>query len=385
MCILKNPKIRSSKRLKRYVWGLVLVMASAGQAPGVPCPQQAPAPRATVSGPNQAKEIAAAETAAKAHPRDPQVLLRLATLYQQQADFNKSVPVLERLILIQPQNLDARRLLGIDQFQSGHPAEALNPLRQVVDVNPRDGEANFYLGLCYLALDRDDEANKAFDRVAATAPANLDEVYWLIKGYSRLSSAMLTRLFDLGGENSYRMHEVRGEYFDLENVPEQATEEYEKAVQLRPDLPSLHYVLGNSYWKRSQLDKAVAEFRRTIELAPSHFMAHYKLGMVLLEQNDPSNALKEFQSALAEQPGLVDGYWGVGKALYQQGQYEAALPQLQHYIELSPDNPEPHYLLFQIFRRLNNDKEAQKQLALFKEKEDKAKAKNAARVSPPEN
>jgi tetratricopeptide (TPR) repeat protein len=374
-----------SKHLLGCVWGLAFVTASVGRATGVPGPQETLAPGATVSGPDQAKQIAAAETEAKAHPRDPQVLLRLATLYQQQSDFNKSVPLLERLVLIQPQNFDAYRLLGIDQFHSGHPADALGPLRQVVDANPRDGEANFYLGLSYLALDRDDEANKAFDRVATTAPANLDEVYFLIKGYSRLSSAMLTKLFDLGGENSYRMHEVRGEYFDLDNAPEQATQEYEKAVQLRPDLPSLHYVLGNSYWKRSQLDKAVTEFRWTIELAPSHFMAHYKLAMVLMEQNDPAHALKEFQTALAEQPGLVDGYWGVGKALYQQGQYEAALPQLQHYVELSPDSPEPHYLLFQIFRRMNNNEQAERELALFKQKEEKAKAKNAARVTPPGN
>jgi len=329
-----------------------------------------------------ARQIVAAEAAVAAHPGDPDWLLRLVVLYDRKGEFKKSIPLLEKLMRLQPNNPDVYRRSGIDRFHTGHPEEALGPLRTVVHADPEDMEANFYLGLCYLALDREDEANKVFDRQAATVPVDVDELYLLVKGYSRLSSAMLSRLAALG-KDSYRMYQVRGEYFDLQNAPEEAIREYEKAVELRPDLPSLHYVLGSAYWKHSQLDKAMAEFRRTIELEPSHFMAHYKLGMVLLEKNDPSNALKEFRAALAEQPGLIDGYLGAGKALFLQGNYQAALPQLQRYLELSPDDPTRHYLLYQIFRRLNNVDEAERQLELFKQKEDKAKAKEAATVKRP--
>jgi Flp pilus assembly protein TadD len=161
-----------------------------------------------------------------------------------------------------------------------------------------------------------------------------------------------------------------------------AIKEYEKAVQLRPDMPSLHYVLGTAYWKHSQLDKAAAELRRTIELAPQHFMAHYNLGMVLLEQNAPADAMKEFQAAIAIQPGIVNGYLGLGKALYLQGQYDAAVPQLRHYVELAPDDPTPNYLLYQIFRHLKEDDKAQEQLKLFKQKDEKAKAQEPKPMGP---
>jgi tetratricopeptide (TPR) repeat protein len=325
------------------------------------------------------RRISEAEAAASAHPSDSQILLRLVNLYDLHGDFKKSVPLLERLIVIQPHNLNPYRLLGIDRFRVGQPAQALEPLRTVLEVDPQDSEANFYLGLCYLALDRDDEAGKAFDKVAAAAPAGADELYFLVKGYSRLSSAMLGRLAALD-KDSYRMHEIRGEYFDLQNAPEQALKEYQTAVQQRPDLASLRYVLGNAYWKLSRLDNAAAEFRRAIELAPQHFMAHYKLGLVLLEQNSPAEALKEFRSALSEQPGLVDGYLGLGKALYQEGQYEAAIPQLQRFAELSPSSPTPHYLLYQIFRRLNNTPEAEKQIDLFKQKDEAIRAEKGVKV-----
>jgi tetratricopeptide (TPR) repeat protein len=346
--------------------------ARTGQLAAAPSSQRLAGSDEASPPPDLAKQISAAEAAARR--RDPQVLIRLARLYHQTGSFQKSTSLLEEVVRLQPKNLEAHRLLGMDRFLEGHPSEALEPLRKVLEASPLDSDANFYLGLSYLALDRDDEANKAFDRVAAGAPANPDELYWLLKGYSRASSAILSRLAELG-EDSYRMHQVRGEYYDLQSASEAAIKEYEKAVELRPDLPSLHYVLGTAYWKRSRLDKAASEFRRAIELSPRHFMAHYKLGMVLLEQNDPTTAMREFAAAVADQPGLVDGYMGLGKALYRQGKFDAALPQLQRCIELSPDDPEPHYLLYQVFRQLNRPQDAQKELALFKHKEETAKGK----------
>ena len=349
---------------------------------GVAISQQRP------SGPNPAaslsKQISVAEAAAAQRPQDPQALMQLVNLYQTDGEFDKALPLLERLVVLAPGDLDAQRLLGIDRFHAGHPREALDPLRLAAQANPKDTEANFYLGICYVALDRDDEANKAFDRLAAASPKNVDELYWLVKGYSRISSAMLSRLGGLG-EESYRMHQVRGEYFDLDNNPDLALKEYEKAVQLRPDLSSLHYVLGNAYWKQSHADAAAAEFRRAIELDPRHFMAHSQLGMVLLEQNNPSDALKEFRAALNEQPGLVNAYLGLGKALYQQKEYDTAVPILQRYVGLAPQDPTPHYLLYQIYHRLNNPAAAEEQLTLFKEKEAAAKARTPAVAKIPEN
>ncbi len=370
--------MRFGKKWRRFASPLALGMAVFAAVPSATSLQAPVAQNATCPGSNLEKQIAAAEAEAAAKPKDPRVLLRLASLYHQQGDFKKSLPLLEQVITLQPHNPAALRLLGVDRFHAGHAADALGPLNTVAEVNPKDSEAKFYLGLCYLALDRDDEAEKAFDQIAAQAPADVDELYLLTRAYSGVSSAMLSHLASLG-EDSYRIHQVHGEYFDLQNNPEEAIKEFEKAVELRPDLPSLHYVLGSAYWKHSQLDRAAAEFRRAIELNPRHFMAHYKLGMVLLEQNNRVSAAKEFRTALNEQPGLIDAYLGLGNALYLGGEYDAAVSQLKRHIQLSPQNPTPHYLLFQIYRRQNKPADADRELATFKDLENKAKAKNLER------
>jgi predicted Zn-dependent protease len=71
--------------------------------------------------------------------------------------------------------------------------------------------------------------------------------------------------------------------------------------------------------------------------------------------------------------------------LYQQGEYAAAVPILQRYVGLAPEDPTGHYLISQIFRRLNNTTAAEEQLTLFKQMEAKAKAKEPAAIKFPEN
>src|SRR5436309_14328043 len=326
-----------------------------------------------------AKQITALEAESKTRPTDVEVLFRLGKLFHQQGTFQKSIPLFVSILVLRPRHLDAHVLLGMDRFHAGRAREAIEPLRRAVELDFLNAEANFYLGCCFLSRDREDEGTKAFERLASQAPATVDELYRLTRAYSRLSSAMLSQLATLG-ENSYRMHQVRGEYFDLQNNPDQAIGEYEMAVQLRPDLSSLHYVLGNAYWKHSELEKAAAELGRAIELEPKHFTARYKLGMVLLEQNDPVKAVAEFRAALAEQPALNDAYLGLGKALFKLGENETAIPQLLRYVQLSPLDPTPHYLLYQIFRRLNRSEEARHELAAFEEKEKKAKARKSGKI-----
>ncbi len=319
-----------------------------------------------------AKQITALEAELKTHPTDVEVLFRLGKLFHQQSTFQKSIPLFERIIVLRPKHPEAHLLLCMERFHAVRAREAIEPLQRAVELDPPNTEANFYLGLCFLSLDREDEATKAFNRLASQAPSTVDELYLLTRAYSRLSSAMLSQLAMLG-ENSYRMHQVRGEYFDLQNNPDQAIKEYEIAVQLRPDVASLHYVLGEAYWKHSELDKAAVELHQAIELDPKHFTAHYKLGMVLLEQNNPLQAVAEFRTALSEQPGLNDGYLGLGKALFKLDENEAAIPQLLRYIQLAPLDPTPHYLLSQIYRRLNRSEEAQQELAAFEEKQKRVK------------
>lgn len=318
------------------------------------------------------QEKAAAKAKAGAHPAEARSLFDSAMLYHRRRDFSKSIATLERLIVLEPDRAAAHIMLGLDLFQAGRAREALEPLKRGIALDPASVEGLFYLGLCYLSMDREDEARKVFDRLAAKAPSEADQTYLLMKGLSRMSTAMLGRLSALG-QDSARMHQVRAEYYEMQDDPDHAIQELEEAIRERPDLSSLHYAVGVVYWKKSEPQRAKAALTRAIELDPRHFMARLRLGMVLLELNEEASAAVQFRAALTEEPGLNLAYLGLGKALYKQGAMEAAVPQLQRYIELTPDDPAPHYILSQIYRRLEKSDQAQRELAIFKAKTSQTK------------
>ena len=50
---------------------------------------------------------------------------------------------------------------------------------------------------------------------------------------------------------------------------------YEKAVEVEPQVSAFHYSLGFSYWRGAQLDRAMASFDRAIELDPDNVKARW--------------------------------------------------------------------------------------------------------------
>jgi Flp pilus assembly protein TadD len=273
---------------------------------------------------------------------------------------------LEQTARAKPDSVEAQLVLGVKRFRCGQAAAALEPLRIASQLSPGNSSAYFYLGVSFLALDREEEARNAFKRMAALTPPGEDEIYLLSRGYSKLSSALLERLHEVAPD-SYRLHQVEGEYFESQNRPEQAIEKFKLAARQRPELSSTHYALGSAYWSAFNSDQAAVEFREAVRISPQHYMARYKLGMILLEQNRPADATAEFREALAVQPGLADAHFGLGKALLQQGQPIDALPEIERSLEIDSGLVQAHYLRYQILRKLGRDAEAEKELVRFKE------------------
>jgi tetratricopeptide (TPR) repeat protein len=276
------------------------------------------------------------------------------------------IAALARAALEKSGNVDAQMALGVKRLRCGQPAEALEPFRIAIQLSPASSSAYFYLGVSLLALDRDEEARNAFKRMAAVTPPDEEQLYLLLRGYSKLSSELLERLHDVA-PGSYRLMQAEGEYFDAQNRPDLALEKYKLAVEKQPGVASTHYVLGSAYWARLRSDEAAAEFRAAIKLSPEHYMARYKLGMVLLEQGHPSEASAEFRAALSVQPGFADAHFGLAKALFQQGKPADALPQVEQSIEIDPASEQAHFLRYQVLKKLGRDGDAATELAKFKE------------------
>lgn len=72
-------------------------------------------------------------------------------------------------------------------------------------------------------------------------------------------------------------------------------EQFKELVQLDPDDPLVHYVLGSEHLKLDEHAEAVAAFRRTIELKPDYSAAYRELGKALAKLNREKEAIEIYQ------------------------------------------------------------------------------------------
>ncbi|RLN67620.1 hypothetical protein BBP00_00001509 [Phytophthora kernoviae] len=76
-----------------------------------------------------------------------------------------------------------------------------------------------------------------------------------------------------------------------------AVQAFTRAVEIRPEDPALHALLGRAYYADENLDDAVASIAKSLELEPSATNSTL-LGKILFEKGDHENAIAAYQRSL---------------------------------------------------------------------------------------
>jgi tetratricopeptide (TPR) repeat protein len=162
--------------------------------------------------------------------------------------------------------------LGMALYSRGLYEEAIKALLTAADLNPSDPR-------CYLFLSRayDSSPNQAvdviqrFQRYADLQPGNaLAQYYYamsLWKGKRTEGSSldlqavesMLKRSIALD-ETLFQAHVQLGNLYADQHQYEKSIPEYERALELNPNLPDAHYRLGTDYVHVGKKDRAQVEF-----------------------------------------------------------------------------------------------------------------------------
>jgi tetratricopeptide (TPR) repeat protein len=108
--------------------------------------------------------------AQQAKPVSLDSLLKDGSSLSKQADYAHAIPVLQHAKKLAPQNYSTNLLLGMDLLRSGHPADAIEPLRVAAQVRSNDEIADGYLGEAEKAQGDFALAAEAYEDAVARAP-----------------------------------------------------------------------------------------------------------------------------------------------------------------------------------------------------------------------
>lgn len=103
---------------------------------------------------------------------------------------------------------------------------------------------------------------------------------------------------------------------------EEAAALYQRAIDVAPDDPVLHYNLGNVLYALGRCGEAIASFRQATALDPEYVEAWSNLGACLADEDDTHGALKALDTALALMPGFEPAI----QTLYELNAQEASRP-----------------------------------------------------------
>jgi putative PEP-CTERM system TPR-repeat lipoprotein len=266
-------------------------------------------------------------------------LLAEAHQYQDKGDYKAAVIQLKNALQINPNNADARYLLGTIYNLSGDAASAEKELRKALDMGiapvkvwPELGNAllaqnhpqqildetkqldinqaaiTTLRGNAYLALGKTQEAKTAFEQALKTSPGYPGALL----GMSRQS---LTE----------------------KNIAS-ATDFTEQAVKQNPQNTDVWLFKGDLLRAQGKVDSALAAYDQVLKLQPDNNAAHLNKAFLEIATDKFTAAKTDIDAARKAHPNNLLVFYTQALLDYRQGKSAAALESLQQVLRAAPDH-----------------------------------------------
>ena len=144
--------------------------------------------------------------------------------------------------------------------------------------------------------------------------------------------------------------------------------EYRGVLARKPDLQTIHFAIGNLFWRNGRLDEALAELLEELKVSPKDPQAHYEIGDILFLREKSDEAEKHFEQAIRYAPAMVEAHLAIERIANANGDSEKALAHLKKAAAIAPEDPTPYYRMWVLYRRLGNTEEAQLARAAFEKR-----------------
>ncbi len=251
------------------------------------------------------------------------ILLNLALAFYKKGDFEHAREQFEILHDAQPSSLQVVILLGDSDLRTGKSDAALNLLEPLEDKYSQNMDFEYVLASSL--IDTKGRRREGVTRMEKIAKAGSAADAYMIAG------ATLLQL------NEY----------------EQARQDLEQALRLKPTLPGLYTLVGTARDKTGDVKAAEPAFREALKNNPDDFEANLYLGAILYKRRDIDEAKGYLDRALRLKPSDSMARYEAAMLKSTSGDYETAARELELLVKDDPDWLEPHVELATLYYRLH--------------------------------
>jgi tetratricopeptide (TPR) repeat protein len=237
-----------------------------------------------------------------------QVVHDLASATAATGHLDKAAPLFEEALSLEPNDANLRMEYSRALFNQSKFMNAKEQALEAVRLDPQNPEAKQLLGQVLYQL-RDYAAARTQLEAALSKSPDFATGYLLgkadlllhdEKGARELFHTMLGQWGDTDIN-----HVFLGRAYSQAGYANEAAAEFHKAMEINPQAKMVHYQLGLSYLREDEAagyEKAIPEFRTELALSPDDFASHYMLGYIAVQQSRWDEAEKELLRAIALWP-----------------------------------------------------------------------------------
>ena len=260
--------------------------------------------------PNDA--MACFERAIMLRPNDPLAHFNIATAHREQQRPDAALASYRKALAINPGYAAAHNNVGLLLKSKGERDQSAQAFRDALRANPRHMPARLNL-VSLLLEDNDPECAEAQCREALAIdpdhPDALQNLGTALVKQNRLREAVecYERVLRLMGDDIQAYLKLASALIGLRQR-DNAERVLRQALDIDPEHPRVHYLLGDVQVSQERLDEAITEYRIVDSTASAYAYAQDGLGRALWKQGHPRAAIAAYARALAARPSYSESH-----------------------------------------------------------------------------
>ena len=287
-------------------------------------------------------------------------LLQQALAAHNRKELQEAEKLYRAVLKFQPKNPDANHYLGVLALAVNKPVLALPLLKTALDAN-RNIERYWIGYINGLIKVKQFEKAKKFIRqgkkqgvVLKRAPDVYNSLGIALKADGKLKEAeeIFRKAISLA-PSSHVLHVNLGNTLQELNRVDDAVKNFKKAILLKPDFAETHFNLANTLQLAERYAEAVVVYKQAIDLNPKHVVAFNNLGFALSKLGSLIEAETQYKNALKLMPNYYEAHLNIGNLHYGLQQFEKAEQDYQKAIEVQPNYAEAYLNLCELYEKTN--------------------------------
>lgn len=277
----------------------------------------------------------------EASPMNYPVLTRVVQLKFQIKDYEQIIDYAERLISIDPTDLNLKVQLGILYSDKKRFDDAKGIFREILVEVPDSDKVLFYLGALYKETSNFEDAIVYFSKITTDSPLYFDssvQMAQLLQSLIQMGRKdkrddfmeLVSQRSEVSPNLKFKLGIMLTTFFEEENNYQKAIETLEALNQEESYDNNHDYYLASLYDKKGNFNMARQLIEKILEDNPEDAHALNFLGYSLLERNEEMDlAYRSIKKAVKLMP--EDGYIrdSLGWYYYNIGEYELAIKELK--------------------------------------------------------